>query len=365
MRMQLFVACLCIIIVFGCARDKTNDSQIPVTTVSEIAFDKLSEKINEIALETKNEFFMSSSPKITAINEREEFIILDNVNQRNIYVYDKHGKALGKIGRVGQGPGEFLYPECLSYYAGKYYIYDSDLLRMSIFSGSFEFLDSFSTPLAVARMSVYNDSTFYLYRTNMFIYSADKHTAFQCNKQGHIINSFHEQSENWSEFTAAKGGGLVCVGQNIFVVNPYENKVAEYTLDGKLIRTVQGRHDLLQPAPKIKNPDIYANDMKKYLEFIKTWGVVVDIQALDDYLVVYYITPQNAGAVLYLDIYDHQLNLLFEAVKIPAKIKSVFCFHDKMYFFEQREFGNPDDLPNPHILVYQLSARQKVVADKS
>ncbi|MDH5202882.1 MAG: 6-bladed beta-propeller [Nitrospirota bacterium] len=44
-----------------------------------------------------------------AVDENENIYILD-LNQRQIRVFDKKGKYLRNVGKLGQGPGEFQYP---------------------------------------------------------------------------------------------------------------------------------------------------------------------------------------------------------------------------------------------------------------
>lgn len=58
-----------------------------------------------IALDSLNECIIGDVAKIEEFNN--EFYILDKTIRKCVLVYDEHGKYLRRIGRIGQGPGEY------------------------------------------------------------------------------------------------------------------------------------------------------------------------------------------------------------------------------------------------------------------
>lgn len=66
-------------------------------------------------------------------------------SQSNIQVFDALGNQRGVIGRAGQGPGEFLDITTIFIQGSKLVVYDSNLLRVSIFDkNSLELIESFN-----------------------------------------------------------------------------------------------------------------------------------------------------------------------------------------------------------------------------
>jgi len=69
-------------------------------------------------------------------------------NQKSIHVYEEDGKYIGKIGREGRGPGEFLTIHNISLKCGLLYVYDANQSKISVFdTESFELNREISIPL--------------------------------------------------------------------------------------------------------------------------------------------------------------------------------------------------------------------------
>ena len=88
--------------------------------------------VEYIALETKDDFLNQGS--VRAIGK--EIILVknhNNINDGNIFVYDRTGKALRKINHKGQGPEEYTYGNTLILDEDKGEIFVSDIGKRKIF----------------------------------------------------------------------------------------------------------------------------------------------------------------------------------------------------------------------------------------
>ena len=97
-------------------------------TVYEINIDSISEALPELAqikyvpLETTDSSLIGNIDKI--LYQNNKYYILDKV-EKKILVFDRQGKAMQIIHKVGQGPGEYLEPSDIDIdKEGNIYVYD-------------------------------------------------------------------------------------------------------------------------------------------------------------------------------------------------------------------------------------------------
>ena len=84
--------------------------------------------VEYIALETNDDFLNQG----VVMDIGKEIIAVKNqVNDGNIYIYDRHGKALRKINHKGQGPGEYTFVSniVLDEDNGEIFVYDHHLRK--------------------------------------------------------------------------------------------------------------------------------------------------------------------------------------------------------------------------------------------
>jgi hypothetical protein len=74
-----------------------------------------------------------------------EFIVVDSGGEKCLYLFNEAGKFIKKVGRLGQGPGEFTFPVYASVdNKGDIYVLDTqDGDKISIFSKEGKFIHSF------------------------------------------------------------------------------------------------------------------------------------------------------------------------------------------------------------------------------
>ncbi|MCD8165404.1 MAG: 6-bladed beta-propeller, partial [Bacteroides sp.] len=120
---------LFILLLIGCQKETANDVTIQSITIDpdktlpkldlSVHIDQI---IDIIALETSDECLLSQIKKIVVHKDR--IYVSDQVNP-GVFIFDRNGKFIAKIGSQGSGPDEFLY-------MGKFYIFDNHLYIQDI-----------------------------------------------------------------------------------------------------------------------------------------------------------------------------------------------------------------------------------------
>ncbi len=89
-----------------------------------------------------------------------DFYIISDSKAGDIKLVDSNGNIYNRIGRKGQGPGEFFSPFRLSFVSNTLYVYDFSNSKLSLFScqndRSFDFVDSYTVGGAL-NFEVYED----------------------------------------------------------------------------------------------------------------------------------------------------------------------------------------------------------------
>lgn len=118
------------------------EEPMPVINASDII-----EDYRYIPLETTSQSLMGMIRKVEFYKDR---IYIHDVETNMVYIYDKSGKFLRKIGQKGGGPGEFttlLYGFMIDPYANRLLVYDQGNRKMNYFSLDGTFLFDRNVPM--------------------------------------------------------------------------------------------------------------------------------------------------------------------------------------------------------------------------
>ena len=150
----LVIVCIVCIISFKCTNKKKHDinndsySKTQYQCKTFIDFEYIFDN------ESLNHPFHIRENHVT-----NEIIILDKGNCC-LYFFTHQGKFIKRVGRYGQGPGEFTYPNCLNIDKnGDIYVYDFGNDRLSILSKEGKYVDGFRfIGTSYTNFTVYDDS---------------------------------------------------------------------------------------------------------------------------------------------------------------------------------------------------------------
>ena len=209
-----------------------------------------------IVLDSLNECIIGDVAKIEEFNE--EYYVLDKTIQKCVLVFDEHGKYLRRIGRIGQGPGEYaqIYDftinrrtGCVAILSGlsKVYVYDLE--------GEFRVTKQVSESLL---WNIASNDCGYLMSSNHHTYTEGENAyllyAFDSdfNFKGKWIQVLSERMPIHFLLSSA----LQIVGSEVYYCDVFTNSIYSYMCDTD---SVAEKYDILFPTPVPEN--IFANVM--------------------------------------------------------------------------------------------------------
>ena len=104
----LFLFCFC---SFSCKNNTDNITEIKFSADNKEIVSDLFD-ISFVKLETNNECLLGGVTQ--CIKTGTGLILLDNMVSRSVYLFSNEGKFITRIGKQGNGPGEYLYPFSIS-----------------------------------------------------------------------------------------------------------------------------------------------------------------------------------------------------------------------------------------------------------
>lgn len=327
------------------------------------SFSDLFTYVEKISLFNDSGFSLSMLPRLYAVTKERDFVIVDNFNVRNIFVFNKKGCPITKIGSFGRAENQYLFPETLFYQSslGKYYVYDGDLLRIQIYNEDSSFDHGFSIPLFMEQILVTEQNRIYCYTSGVPNRKGVDKVVYECNKTGKIINSFAKQSKNYCKAAESKGGGIVKINNELFVITPYEYEIRKYNLNGKFINSKKGNSPHYIPPLKVEDKNVL-NNLHKRVEYHKTWSHIRQILNFGDELIgVVYSEPD--GKKIYLDLYDTALNYITGDIQLPEYVggpAGLLVKENFLYLLQGSKLLSKEKLSNPSIDVFKLKKPQDI-----
>ena len=155
-----------------------NQSSLKTT----VKLSSIASEIQNIPLEITDDCILSSD---LAVCSTPEYIFIADIHTGSFYRFDKSGKFLNRIGRSGQGPGEYSQALCFSVddINKQVYLIDSFVKKILVYSYGGKYLQTI--PLEVPTyMFVKNKDLFYYYDIN---YLRSKYELYQADLKGKVI----------------------------------------------------------------------------------------------------------------------------------------------------------------------------------
>jgi len=163
-----------------------------ISRVNPVGLSEVGNQITYIPFET------SDSCLIGGLRYRKGVLTFSNSHIalhdiREVFLFDLSGKFIRKIGRKGQGPGEFavlLHDLCFSLDGSKLFLVESR--RIHEYNTNGEFIGTFTYPsVAMQRVIVLNENHYVVYFWNdVEDYGGTKESFIIIDSQNNIVNSF-------------------------------------------------------------------------------------------------------------------------------------------------------------------------------
>ncbi len=186
-----------------------------------------------IPLETKKECLVGQINSIRFCDDK--IVVLDSRIGKAVFVFDRNGKFIRKIGKIGKGPGEYVSPGSIATDEDKkeVAIYDEMLNRIQLFSLDGKFINSIKIKQKLACKSIeISDNKIYL---SNYIHKSIKYLLFAIDPDGQIVG---EWLPNQYEFQ----NNSTTAPYNIFLRTSHEVRFRDhlmnivYNIKGNLVK---------------------------------------------------------------------------------------------------------------------------------
>lgn len=202
----------------------------------------------EIIFKAKNNEFITDFNHIKIIDNQN--ILVDKFHNQQVYIVNQDGDSILKIGRKGQGPGEYIYPSVAGMSDGRIFIASSGTRRMEIYNREGEYVKS----IAISLIGIINDILFF--ENKFYILCPTRYLKYSItvfDTLGHKLNEFSkidsEFSNTFDTFYPNSSFTLNSNNREIYQVfnNKYEVRV--FTANGNILKTYKFS------SPFYKSPD--------------------------------------------------------------------------------------------------------------
>ena len=279
-------------------------------------------------------------------------ILIGDLQNHNIKIYDQNGNLLKIIGRQGEGPGEFRMIRGIDIdFNGKIYVSDMTNRRISIFDSSGNFLNSFIVTEShpCDRIKLYGDHIFigglkqiiekstssYAYGLYIHIY----------DKKGNFIKSFYPTNKRalklnvigpFVAFDISKEGYIYCVQRTFY-------EISKYSSNGEFIKSFSRKAAFYRPV--IKQPET-VKTRAELDQWYEKWHQVLGLFVLDNYIIVQILIRKPSKYAI--EIYDSKGHFISGPILTPYRLLGVD--HNSYLYFQV------DEPPNTYkIAKYRLS----------
>jgi len=171
--------------------------------------------------------------------ENELFLITDLVHAKGIFLFDNKGKLVKKVGRAGQGPGEYHMPNAACF-SGKR-IFAVGAYRLLSYSKDGTLIKMSKLPFRGGICNgIYPDGKGGCYLLSYNRYNNKENTIFHVNINGDLIDSFSPVKEIPQVFDVfAPATGLCLDGTFIFQFFNFTNEISIFNNNGKKLNGIK------------------------------------------------------------------------------------------------------------------------------
>lgn len=365
---NILLILIIILCITGC-KNKTAKIEIDKEKLSQFADTRTKKIINSklmsdlfvmtkiIDLETSDNALIGTIEDIILIPEANKIIVLHQTTKYDILVFDFQGKFLHRIGKLGDGPGEYRNPRPIAYINNKLVVYSQNrkLLFFNL-DGSLLSEISFSERkwnFTIQKMAFYKNDL-YAYTNNSYFNFANnkRNRVFRLTNFSDFSNSFGEAEETFG----LEGGDIALFNNkiifagvydgNIYKILPEKNECLVFTSFGELYNL----ENIRKSSDKI---NYIVKNIKELNAFLK-------LAVIDSFLFVK--TIQN------LIIVDSTGNILNKQIKdnLPSpqefegnamRLERIFYNHGFIQASIRKSRITETSTPNPSLIIYESKFR--------
>ncbi|MDQ7054418.1 MAG: 6-bladed beta-propeller [candidate division KSB1 bacterium] len=321
--------------------------------------DTLIEKA-KIHLQTEKEYVA----QVTQLKIFNNYIaIVDRFIGQQVFIFNKNGELICKVGKKGKGPGEYLLPLIAKIDNNKIYIASNKTKRIEVFEiPKGLYLESFIFPLKGAWHEV-----IYLNPDTIVVLNLSRYFPFSVsifNNQGEELIEFSKIDKNFGlifDRYYPAGGIAIDEKHNIYQIFDHKYEVKYFNLKGELLR-IYKLHSPYYHAPDYDRAS-HVKSREEEIEFFKSFSHINGIYLMDSNLfLVSFNSMQHKRISQVLEIWNTKGNFIARFI-IPGAEKLLGVEQNKLYFIKNGKINAKGILENPIIIVREL--KEKVISTLS
>jgi hypothetical protein len=296
------------------------------------------EKIREIQLETTENNLIQDITDFD-IDGKDNFILCDGWQAKDVFVFSARGDFLRPLGRTGQGPGEYSAPVSAAVGPnGDIWVADYMANKVILYDEYYRFKRSFvCRPRIRHYIHVNQKNELFAYSgttmpKSMEFWKIDAFdTIHKFDQQGRETASFAPFPEEALDipFMSVQDGMTIDDNDNIYEMNALYYRINKFSADGESLGSFSRKTDLFRIIlPKGDRQPIIVNGPF----YIKNKYILAQVSE-------------------HLEVYDTDGR--FVAGEIPFPFTILGAGGDNLYVALWAEEDNPEVLSNPKIVVYR------------
>lgn len=308
------------------------------------SFNNIFEKEKEIIIRTKNlEVGILTQIKIDFYNN----IIFLDAKVRQVLVFNQEGKFLKRIGKKGQGPGEFIHPLAMGIDKhGKILISDQRVRRINKFDKDGYFISSFIisgshfSPNDIIIVDSKDSLFLGGYRENFNNPGAGTWIN-KYDSKGKYIRSFFPRNttQRWMLSMFPSFSFDMDEKDIIYAVQINEYKISVYNSEGRLLRTfAKAPYYFKKPDPNLRVDFSKFKSQSKLMEELiklsKSWTKILRIKVVKNKYLLLVLETNNLikgfNKKYVIDVWDKKGNLIAGGIQTDYKF---FCTDKDGYVY--------------------------------
>jgi hypothetical protein len=348
------LVCLVACLGLSCCRDSSQTHSLSPHLQAHLrvckSFSDLFSLSHSVAFESSDSVILQSPRAIRVAGDDKLFWAQ---YEPPIYVFDQSGRCLRVMGNKGRGPGEFNSVVDLGVDGkGRLFIFDSALLRVSLFDNQLQYTSSFLLR-AGGLKRICLDRSGNVYTLHEGAYGATKPAITQYNDRGDVVAA-------WGEIPGSAAAQDVLIGGGIAVDEEgsiYHGYISDYRI---WKRSQDGDERVFDEMPRYFrhiNETIARADTRVLVREAWKASRMMGIFILSSGLVIQQIANGDPWAqeevTLYIEVWDGEGVKWLSAIPCPGRI--ITAFGDSIGVLDEDYTGlSRNSVPTYTLSIYTL-----------
>lgn len=243
----------------------------------------LLEKVDSYLLE-ESEYLLSEINDVSI--SKDGSLLLSMNSSPYVLKYTAQGREARKMGNQGRGPFEYLKPSLIDLHesSGDLFIWDSGLLKLIQLNNEGKGIKEYTGFKWAWGNFIISDSLIYIYNkgrsSGAYIQIYDPETYSYLQEIGQIDqeHAFYKISDD--------SGGICLKGEYIYFMSPSSLELHRFNISDHSIFSRRIQDPEFTVAPIENASAILKQGNKTVIELMRDASIIMDLFALDDYLVV-------------------------------------------------------------------------------